>query len=228
MKRSAIIFFILVSFIAGIFWYGSTLPEESHISVSQTFNRSEEDIRKLIFDFSKYPEWRENIYAVKEIPSTTEFHAWKEIDGDGKVKPLQMTEFNHNNLVTLITIEVTGDKSGTSGRWHFDIVGSEDGSSTRVTITEDRKIPGLMNRVLRHLLNERTEDIDSFFRSINNKFIGDERRRKHKKSRQDMQEIVRTRNQQTGTLLKQPQTPANQPRAVSPDPSNTTVPVHHP
>jgi len=179
MKRSAIIFTLLISFIGGVIWYGKTLPEISHISASQEFNRSKEYIWSLIFEFKRYPEWRENVYAIEKIPNTTKYDAWKEIDEDGNTTPYQLVEFNHFQYIIM---EETGTTHKTSGKWHFEVEASEDGKSTTLKITEDRLYPDLLPRVLNHFLNTSTDSIDAYFRSINNKITGDViRSRKEKK-----------------------------------------------
>lgn len=170
MKRSAIIFTLLISFIGGIIWYGKSLPELSHISTSQTFNRPAEYIWQLIFEYKRYPEWRENVYAIEKIPDTPHHDAWKEIDEDGNTTPYQLVEFNHNQYIIM---EETGTTHKTSGKWHFEVTASEDGQSTTLKITEDRLFPDLLPRVVNHLLNTSTVNIDAYFRSINNKIMGD-------------------------------------------------------
>ncbi|MCW9048579.1 MAG: hypothetical protein OQK46_10915 [Gammaproteobacteria bacterium] len=170
MKRSAIIFTLLISFIGGIIWYGKSLPELSHISSSQTFNRPTNYIWQLIFEYNRYPEWRENVYAIEIIPNTTKYEAWKEIDEDGNTTPYQLVEFNHNQYIIM---EETGTTNKTSGKWHFEVMASEDGESSTLKITEDRLFPDLLPRVVNHLLNTSTVKIDAYFRSINNKIMGD-------------------------------------------------------
>lgn len=170
MKRSAIIFFLLISFIGGIIWYGKSLPERSHISASQNFNRPTNYIWQLIFEFKRYPEWRENVYAIEKIPGLTKYEAWKEIDEDGKTTPFQLIKFNKN---VYIIMQETGDKLQTPGKWHFKVTASDDGKSTTLEITEDRLYPDLLPRVLNHFLNTSTVSIDAYFRSINNKITGD-------------------------------------------------------
>lgn len=175
MKRSAIIFFILSTFIGSIIWYGKSIPELSHISASKSFNHTIEELWQLIFDYQKYPEWRENVYAVQKIPSTTDYDAWKEVDEDGNTVPYQLVEFNHNSYIIM---EETGDSHKTTGKWRFEVTQNKDNQSAKLTISEDRLFPDLLPRVISHLLTNRTESIDSYFRSIDNKFIGDARRAK--------------------------------------------------
>jgi len=174
MKRTAIIFLILISFIGGTVWYGKKLPELSHKSATQTFNRKSEFLWQLIFDYKRYPEWRENVYAIKQMPRTSKYDAWKEINEDGITTPFQIIKFNQN---TFINMEETGDKHTNSGTWHFEITENEDGTST-LTITEDRLISQLVPRVLNHFLNTSTDHIDAYFRSVNNKIIRDNIRSK--------------------------------------------------
>ncbi len=180
MKRSAIIFFLLISFIGGIIWYGKTLPELSHITTSQKFNRQTDYIWQLIFEFKHYPEWRENVYAVEETPSTTKYSSWKEIDEDGNTIPFQLVEFNHNSYITM---QETGNTHQNSGKWHFKVTASEDEKFTTLSITEDRLFPDLVPRVINHLLSPSSESINAYFRSIHNKITGDEIR--IKKEEQD-------------------------------------------
>lgn len=175
MKRSGIIFSLLISFIGGILWYGNSLPELSHNSVSQSFNKSDDYLWNIIYQYKLYPEWRETVYAVEITPSTADVEAWKEIDEYGNTTPFQVLELKKNVSVIL---QETGDSHTTSGKWTFDITKSDNGETTMVTITEDRLIPDIIPRVINHLLKTSSENIDAYFRSINNKIIRDEIRAK--------------------------------------------------
>ncbi len=170
MKRSAIIFLILLSFIGGVIWYGNTLPELSHTSSSQIFNRHPSHVWQLLFDFERYPEWRENVYAVERIPSKTDLKAWKEIDEDGNTLSYEIVEYE---LGVFIEIHETGDAQKSFIKLRFDIDAPEDEKSTILKITEDRIVPQLLPRVINHLLNTSPENVNAYFRSIHNKFEGD-------------------------------------------------------
>ncbi|VAW60777.1 hypothetical protein MNBD_GAMMA09-1521 [hydrothermal vent metagenome] len=209
MKRSIIIFLLLSSFIGGIYWYGSKIPRESTTSVSQAFNRSEKDIRELILNYKLYPRWRENVYEVTEVPSRNEHPAWKETNENGKTTPFQLLSFQNEGNASEITIEISGKELNTLGRWHFKIVGHEGGLASTLTITEDKLIPNLLARVIKQLRSHGTEHIDSYFRSINNKFIGDVMRKKRAKQLLDSLE----------TSSSQPPAAADAPPAQQPAPS---------
>ncbi|VAW67774.1 hypothetical protein MNBD_GAMMA08-2694 [hydrothermal vent metagenome] len=170
MKRSAIIFLILISFIGGIVWYGNTLPELSHTSSSQIFNHHPSHVWQLLFDFERYPEWRENVYAVEKIPSKTNLKAWKEIDEDGNTLSYEIVEYE---LGVFIVIHETGDAQKNFIKLRFDIEVTDDEKSTILKITEDRIVPQLLPRVINHLLNTSPENVNAYFRSIHNKFKGD-------------------------------------------------------
>lgn len=171
MKRSAIIFIFLISLIAGFIWYGYSLPQLSHITLSQSFNRPTNYIWKLIFEFQNYPKWRENIYAVEKTTDVGKHIAWKEINGHGVVTPFQLINFKRYRLITL---QETGENHLNSGKWHFQLTASDDKKSTTLTITEDRLIPNPLTRAINYLFDNRTKNIDSYFRSINNKLHRDE------------------------------------------------------
>ncbi|VAW68498.1 hypothetical protein MNBD_GAMMA10-2800 [hydrothermal vent metagenome] len=198
MKRSIIIFILLGSFIGGIFWYGSNIPERSHTHVSQQFMRSGEDISALLSDYLLYPKWRENVYAVKKIPSKNRHHAWTETDENGKTLSFQILEFKQDGPVTEIILDVTGKKQLSQGQLHFKIVSSEDNLSSQLTISEDKLIPSMVFRVLTHLLTQGTQNIDAYFRSINNKFTGDVQRKQPR--------VVRRAQAQKPSVIDTPST----------------------
>jgi len=177
MKRSAIIFLLLVSFIGGIIWYGNSLPTLSHTSSSQIFNHPASHVWQLLFDFERYPEWRENVYAVEKIPSKPDVIAWKEIDEDGNTVAYEIIKHDRG---VFIVISETGDAQKSFVKLRFDVKAGEDEKSTILKITEDRIIPELLPRVINHLLNTSPENVNAYFRSINNKFEGDAIRAKKK------------------------------------------------
>jgi len=191
MKRTAIIFILLASFVGGILWYGSSLPELSHNSASHRFNRSPEYIWQLIFDYQRYPEWRENVYSVEKTPGTLEHDAWKEIDADGITTPFKLIKADPN---IFIIIEETGRKPQNSGKWHFEITAGEDGKSSTLKITEDRPIISLVPRVINHLLNTSTSHINTYFHSIENKIMGDILRAKRNKKQPPVNDQAPTDN----------------------------------
>jgi len=178
MIRTAIIFILLASFVGGTLWYGNSLPELSHNSASHRFNRSPEYIWQLIFDYQRYPEWRENVYSVEKTPGTLEHDAWKEIDANGITTPFKLVKADPNIFIIL---EETGNKPQNSGKWHFEITASEDGKSSTLKITEDRPIISLVPRVINHLHNTSNSHISAYFSSIENKIIGDILRAKRNK-----------------------------------------------
>jgi len=178
MKRTAIIFILLASFIGGILWFGNSLPELSHNSASHHFNRPPEYIWQLIYNYQNYPEWRENVYSVEKIPGKLKHDAWKEINADGITTPFKLIQADAN---IFIIIKETGRKPQNSGKWHFEITPSADGQSSTLKITEDRPITSLVPRVINHLLNTSTSHINAYFRSIENKIMGDALRDKKNK-----------------------------------------------
>ena len=179
MKRSAIIFFLLISFIAGTLWYGKTLPDMSHISASQTFNREPAYIWALIFDFNHYAEWREDVYEVTQIPDTDGFSAWREVNGEGTTALFEQVSLKKNKY---IIIKETPDTHKNVGTWQFKVTPADDGKSSTLQIIEDRDFPDLVLRVINNLLNTSTSHIDAYFRSINNKIINDTNRIKRLES----------------------------------------------
>jgi len=185
MKRTALIFTLLATFIGGTFWYGHSLPELSHNSASHHFNRSPEYIWQLIYNYQHYPEWRENVYSVEKIPGQLKHDTWKEIDADGITTPFKLIKAEPN---LFIIIEETGNKPQNSGKWHFEITPSEDGNSSTLKISEDRPIPSLVPRAINHLLNTGTSHISAYFRSIENKILGDTLRDKKNKSQLPVKE----------------------------------------
>ncbi len=178
MKRSVIMFILLSSFIGWVFWYGSTLPEKSQASMSQSFMHNEKKLRELIFNFQLYPKWREDVYAVKKVPSRNQYHAWKETDGDGRTTAYQLLELKQNGAVTEITIDIVGKKQQSLGHLHFKIVGHDDASSGELTITQDKLIPNRISRVVEKLLSRDAGNINTYFSSINNKLTSDMNREK--------------------------------------------------
>lgn len=168
MKRTFIIFTLLASFIGFVLWYGYTIPETHTASVSEYFaNKKPPDIWKVIIEHELYPSWHEDVYAIKDLPPKNDYKSWKEVDANGNTVPYIIE--SHSPNVQLI-IQSDDDSLDFSVKRTYDIIPENDGKGTTLKITEEGQIHNFLFRVIAHFLTGHTSDMDTFLRSMKNKF----------------------------------------------------------
>lgn len=170
MKRTIIVFSLLCTFLAMVIAYGYSLPVEHQTSVSKHFSKTPAEIWRVIIDFRKYAEWRENVYEVIELESSG-YDAWKEVDADGHSINYQITAQKPD---TQLVLETTAREESYSGSWTFDLIADDKG--TTLKITETGRIYNLFYRVIVHFFTGYTSDMEAWLRSLENKFAVDKKR----------------------------------------------------
>ncbi|MDQ1363268.1 MAG: hypothetical protein QG652_1129 [Pseudomonadota bacterium] len=171
MKRTLIVFGLLCMFFVVLLGYGYSLPVEHQITMQRHYaGKTPDDLWRLLVDYRKYSQWRENVYEITDMPSKGGYDAWKEVDADGHSVPYEIT--GHSPGTQLI-IEITDTTLPYGVSWTFDLVPEKKG--TTVKITENGKIGNLLLRVIAHFVTGYTSDMNAWLNSIDNKFALDAR-----------------------------------------------------
>jgi uncharacterized protein YndB with AHSA1/START domain len=169
MKRTMIVFSMLGAFIVLILIYGYSLPVEHQISLSKHFDKTPDELWRVLIDYRKYAEWRENVYEVLEQESSG-YDAWKEVDAEGHSIKYQITTHSPG---TKLVVETTSAEESYSGSWAFDLIPDDNG--TTLKITETGRIYNLFFRVIAHFNAGYSSDIETWMRSLENKFAVDKK-----------------------------------------------------
>ncbi len=169
MKRTLIIFTLLTSFISLILWYGYTIPIKHTVSISEHYNKTAPEIWFTIIQHDKYPEWHEDVYAIKELPEKGGYQSWKEVDADGNTVPFIIIEHSPNVQLVIQTDDNTMD---VNYRRTYDIIPDTDYNKKGITlkVTQEDEIHNFLFRVIAHFFTGHSNDIETFLRSLKNKF----------------------------------------------------------
>ena len=170
MKRTLIVFALLCAFFIVILGYGYSLPVEHKITMQRHYNNTPDEIWRLISDYRKYSQWRENVYEVTDMPSNGKYDAWKEVDADGHSVPYEIVGYSPGKQ---LIIEITDSALPYRGTWTFDLL--PDKTGTVMKITENGKIDNLLLRVVAHFVTGYTSGMNSWLNSLDNKFALDAR-----------------------------------------------------
>ena len=174
MKRTSIIFSLLASFIGLILWYGYTIPVKHTVSVSQHYDKTATDIWLAITQYDKYPEWHEDIYAIKELPEKGGYQSWKEVDADGHTVPYIILKHSSNAQLVIQTDNKDKDFNYTRTYDLIPDTGHKE-KGTTLKITQNGEIHNFLFRIIAHFFTGHSNDIDTFLRSLKNKFLAEAR-----------------------------------------------------
>jgi hypothetical protein len=174
MKRTSIIFILLATFIGLILWYGYTIPVQHTAIASEHYDKTAPEVWSAIIQHEKYPEWHEDVYAIKELPTKVGYQSWKEVDADGNTVPFIILEHSPNVQLTIQTDDKTMD---INYKRTYDLIPDTTHleKGTTLKITENGEIHNFLFRVITHFFSGHSGDIDTFLRSLKNKFITDDK-----------------------------------------------------
>ena len=165
MKRTNIVFALLCTFFIVILGFGYSLPVEHQITMQRHYEKTPDDLWRVLVDYRKYSQWRENVYEITDMPSKGGYDAWKEVDADGHSVSYEI--IGHSPGTRLI-IEVTDTSLPYAGSWVFNM--SKDKAGTLLKITENGKINNIFFRVIAHFFTGYTRSMNAWLNSLDNKF----------------------------------------------------------
>ena len=174
MKRTLIVFTLLCTFFIVILGFGYSLPVEHQITMQRHYDKTPDELWKVLVNYRKYSQWRENVYEVSEMPSKGGYDAWKEVDADGHSVSYEIIGHSPG---TRLVIEITDTRLPNTGSWTFDMIPKETG--TLLKITENGKINNLFFRVIAHFVTGYTSSMNAWLNSLYNKFALEARVKKN-------------------------------------------------
>lgn len=135
MKYILIVLGIVFLIPVAIWIIGSFLPQSHTETVTEKFSASPEEIYSLITDVKSFPAWRSNVERVEVLNDDESNILWREYYSDDD--PLSFRIIESTQSQRLVT-EIADENLPFGGRWTFDIVPQQEGTS--LTITEDGEV----------------------------------------------------------------------------------------
>ena len=143
---------------------GSFLPREHTATRSVLLHKSPESIYALVRDFESMPKWRTDVRSVNVKTGDGGRVQFREEGKHGAVNYELMEDVPARRMVT----RITDTDLGYAGKWTY--VFAAEGSTTRVTITEDGVVSNVIFRFLSRYAFGPTATIDTYLTSLGKQF----------------------------------------------------------
>jgi|AntRauTorckE6833_2_1112554.scaffolds.fasta_scaffold04666_5 uncharacterized membrane protein len=135
MKYLITIIAVVIAIFVSIWIAGNLLPVTHSVTLSKTYNTSQDKIYQLITNVNKFPSWRSNVKDVEVLNDKQKPLEWREYYTDND--PLTFRILNIEDS-TLIVTEIADTNLPFGGGWTYQI--AEENNSTKLTITENGEV----------------------------------------------------------------------------------------
>ena len=132
MKIILIILSIMALLVITVLIIGYLLPVKHTVTVSADVMAPKNEVWNVVFDASKYPNWRSD---VKKVDVSSASQSWTEYDNNDETLSFEIVEAEEGKL--LVTRILNKDKPF-GGSWTITLQESRD--RTQVTITENGEV----------------------------------------------------------------------------------------
>lgn len=143
---------------------GSLLPKEHSATRSVRLHKSPENVYAVAREFESMPKWRSDVREVKVTTDPNGRLDFREEGKHGAVNYELTEDIPGRRMVTTIT----DTDLGYAGKWTY--VFADEGSGTRLTITEDGVVSNVIFRFLSRYAFGHTATIDSYLTSLGKHF----------------------------------------------------------
>jgi hypothetical protein len=148
---ATLVFLLMLGSCVGMWAYGKSVPEAHTASGSEIIKADIDDVFAMQADVQKHPEWHNVVaevqdYKEDEDGTATWLAVWK--DGNNRFRMKRTAQVENQ----LIRVEIADEAEFFSGSWTFNFEEVEGG--TKVTITEDGRIPNAFFRGMYTLTSE--------------------------------------------------------------------------
>jgi hypothetical protein len=155
---------VVVGLVLLVVIVGALTPVEHHVSRTLVTKQSPQAIWDAINDHVNEPKWRDDIAGVNSVGDRNGKPVWQENYKDGNTLQLATTE---STPPTRMVREIA-EEGPFSGRWEIDIVPTGEG--TKVTITENGKIPNPIFRFISKYVIGQTTQMERYLTNLAKKF----------------------------------------------------------
>ena len=151
----------------GALWvYGSTLPADSEVHLSVATRQGPAAVWKVVSDFEGQPAWNPELVSVERVEDIAGKPAFRETDAAGAVRTLVTARWEAPHSIKRDILE-DGYLLGT---WSLGL--RPEGMGTRVTVSEERRIPSPLGRVLQAVMGASSAGGWVYLRMLSN-HLGD-------------------------------------------------------
>jgi hypothetical protein len=149
MRGLALVLTVIAVAVAGVAGYGLTLDETHKASESAIMAAPVEEVFARQIDVQKHKEWRTDVSEIRDFKAEEDGKAsWTEVWNDGTEMRMWFVEVVKDKTLKVRTEHTKGVFFGT---WTFTFEEVEEG--TKVTITEEGRIPNAFFRGMNALMN---------------------------------------------------------------------------
>jgi uncharacterized protein YndB with AHSA1/START domain len=132
---------LLILAVAGLFAWGTQLPESHTASASEVVPAPEADVFRRIVDAGKYTAWRKDVKTVEVLDESR----WIEDGGNGRI-PFKVME---SSPPSRLVVRIDTEDLPFDGSWTYALSPVRGG--TRVEITENGRVKNAMFRAMGRL-----------------------------------------------------------------------------
>ena len=143
---------------------GSFLPIKHSATRSVLLHQKVETVYAVVRDFESMPQWRTDVRNVKVTNDPNGRVRFREEGKNGFVNYELIGEVPWQSMVT----RIIDTDLGYAGKWTYTF--SEEGSSTRVTITENGEVSNVIFRFLSRYAFGHTATIDAYLTALGKHF----------------------------------------------------------
>lgn len=133
---------------------GMMLPVNHTASVERTLAVNPDRVWSLLTDIEGQPKWRTDLKSIKVVSNDPV--TWVETSGFGEI-PMKIEQSEQNHL--LVT-RINSTELPFGGTWTFKL--EPQGTSTKLTITEDGEVRSPIFRFLSKYMFGHTKTLDSY------------------------------------------------------------------
>lgn len=149
MRGLATVVAVIALACGGVAAWGLTLDETHRASESTVIKAEVGDVFARQLDVPKHKEWRTDVSEIRDFKAEEDGKAsWVEVSNDGTEMRMWFAEVLKDRKLVVRTEHTGGVFFGT---WTFTFEEVEDG--TKVTITEEGRIPNAFFRGMNNLMN---------------------------------------------------------------------------
>lgn len=136
----------VVAAAGGAWMKGAQYPAEHRVQVTVASRQGPAAVWRVVTDFEQQPTWRTDLSAVRQLDDIGGKPAWEEVTTEGQVSTFVTTGWDPPRTLNRDIV----DDGYFSGSWTIELV--PQGMGTRITLTEQGRIPNPYVRLMAHEL----------------------------------------------------------------------------
>jgi Polyketide cyclase / dehydrase and lipid transport len=154
----------LVTTVLIVVLIGSLLPKQHVASRAISLHRKQEEVFRLISDFTAAPSWRPDVKQVELLPPLDGHVRYREKGTNGAIT----MEIIESNPPARMVTQIADKDLPFGGMWIFDISPTADGC--RLNITERGEIYSPLFRFVSRFLLGYHRTLDTYLQNVSRKF----------------------------------------------------------